>query len=404
MNDKTTLGTLLIVEDEIIGLEILSQFLRKKGLSVSIARSGKESLQLIERAHPDLILLDVMMPGMSGFDVCQRLKASESTQDIPIIFMTARTQTVDKVKGFKLGAADYITKPFQYDELLARVKAHLSIRKLQLELIQQNQLLKTEISRSQKLETARQTTHQLLKHALTSQENGTEFECQKKLDTFVHTVTNELKKPLNTIVALNTRLQKECSSNRLRLDAQSTKTFQQLGETGQLAANIVDALVLLAGLFREEQVELELFDMSDIITKVVEERLAYMIKQYQAKIKLASVWPTIPGYGPWLNEIWMNYISNGLKHGGKPPHLELGATPENRDMIRFWVRDNGIGLTEADIAKLFTPTDQRSIHAKGDGLGLSIVRQLVEKQGGQVGVESTKGQGSLFYFTLPAYR
>lgn len=382
MNDKTTLGTLLIVEDEIIGLEILSQFLRKKGLSVSIARSGKESLQLIERAHPDLILLDVMMPGMSGFDVCQRLKASESTQDIPIIFMTARTQTVDKVKGFKLGAADYITKPFQYDELLARVKAHLSIRKLQLELIQQNQLLKTEISRSQKLETARQTTHQLLKHALTSQENGTEFECQKKLDTFVHTVTNELKKPLNTIVALNTRLQKECSSNRLRLDAQSTKTFQQLGETGQL----------------------ELFDMSDIITKVVEERLAYMIKQYQAKIKLASVWPTIPGYGPWLNEIWMNYISNGLKHGGKPPHLELGATPENRDMIRFWVRDNGIGLTEADIAKLFTPTDQRSIHAKGDGLGLSIVRQLVEKQGGQVGVESTKGQGSLFYFTLPAYR
>lgn len=405
-NDKIEsgmLGNILIVDDEIMSLNMLSQFLKKNGLSVSTARSGDEILQLLEHVSPDLILLDVMMPNMSGFEVCQRLKASETTRDIPIIFITARAQAVDKVKGFKLGAADYITKPFQFDVLLARVKTHLSIRTLQLELIQQNQLLKNEMSRGQKLESARKSTHQLLKHTIMSQENGTELEkSQKALEVFVYAITNEFKKPLNMIVVLNAQLQKARSNKQL--NDQFTNIFQQIGKMGQSTANIVDALILLAGLFREEPVKLALVDMFDIVTKVVDERLGYLIKQHQAKIKLAEIWPTVPGYEPWLVEIWLNFISNGLKYGGKSPHLELGAMPENRDRIRFWVRDNGQGLTKAEIAELFTPRDRNEVRAKGDGMGLSIVRQLVENMGGQVGVESTKGQGSFFYFTLPGYK
>jgi len=413
MNDRTSPNTILIVEDEKLTLEVLSQFLKKQGFKVLLAQNGSEGIQVAKHAHPDLILLDVMMPvGMSGFEVCQRLKTEKTTHDIPIIFMTSLTDTVDKVKGFESGAADYITKPFQYEELLARVNAHLSIRKLQLELKAQNQLLKDEMSRSQKLEDARQKTHQLLEQTLKSQVPGTEEEKHKKTelekhnterDAFAQTLAHDLKPPLNTLATLSTWLKKNCSSNR-RLDAQTKQTVNKVAEAGQLAINIVDASLLSFSIERQEPVELELVEMSDIVAKVVEERLAHKIEQYQAKIKLAEIWPTVPGYTPWLYEIWMNYISNALKYGGKPPHLELGAVPNNRDMIRFWVRDNGQGLTKAESAKLFTPSNVCPVGAKGEGLGLSIVQQLVEKQGGQVGVESTKGQGSLFYFTLPAYR
>jgi len=411
MNDRTHKNTILIIDDVKITLEVLSQFFREKGFNVLVAENGEEGVQVTEQAHPDLILLDIMMPdGISGFEVCQRLKSVETTRDIPIIFMTALTETVDKLKGFELGAADYVTKPFQYEELLARVFAHLSIRKLQQELTQQNQLLKDEIRRSQKLEAARQQTQRLLKHTLTSQEPATELEkCQTKLekrntelDAFAHTVAHDLKNPLNTIVRLSTLRN---GLEKMPPKVLSITTQQQIGEAGLKAVNLVEGLLLLAGVLKEEPVELELLEMSDIVTKVIEERLGYMIKQYQAQIKLAKIWPTVPGYQPWLEEIWINYISNGLKYGGKPPHLELGATPLHHEKVRFWIRDNGQGLTKIKPDELFAPSRlQQPLRAKEDGLGLPMVQQLVEKMGGQVGVESTKRRGSLFYFTLPAYK
>ncbi len=414
MNDKTSSDTILIVDDQPDNLKVLLTLLRKTGFNVLLAGDGEESLQVTEHAHPDLILLDIMMPGgISGFEVCKRLKSAETTRHIPIIFMTALTDTVNKINGFKLGAADYITKPFQHEELLARINAQLRIRKLQQELTQQNQLLKDEISRSQKLEAAQQKTHLLLEQTLKSRGSSgsddlekcqTELKkCHTELDTFAHAITHDLKNPLNTIIALSQQLGKNSSQNRpQRLDAQSTKTLQLLSEAGQLAANFVDSLHLLVGI--QKPVELELLEMSDIVTFVIEKRLAPMIKQYQAKIKLAEIWPSVPGYGPWLKEIWVNYISNGLKSGGKPPHLELGANPHHHEMVRFWIRDNGQGLTKIKPDELFAPSRLRPLRAKGDGLGLPMVQQLVEKMGGQVGVESTKGKGSLFYFTLPAYK
>ncbi len=109
------------------------------------------------------------------------------------------------------------------------------------------------------------------------------------------------------------------------------------------------------------------------------------------------------GYAPWIEEVWANYLSNGLKYGGQPPLLEIGADRQDDGNIRFWVRDNGPGLTEEAIARLFTPfTRLHKDRAEGHGLGLSIVQQIVEKLGGEVGVENAESQGSLFYFTLPA--
>jgi DNA-binding response OmpR family regulator len=129
-----TIGTLLIVDDVLENVSLLFDFLTEKNFTVLVAQNGRGALQKAEYARPDLILLDVMMPDIDGFEVCKILKNQESTQEIPIIFMTALTEMVDKVRGFNLGAADYITKPFQHEEVLARVTTHLQLYKLRLSL------------------------------------------------------------------------------------------------------------------------------------------------------------------------------------------------------------------------------------------------------------------------------
>jgi signal transduction histidine kinase len=131
-----------------------------------------------------------------------------------------------------------------------------------------------------------------------------------------------------------------------------------------------------------------------------------LIQQYHAEICRPGAWPAAVGYAPWIEEVWINYLSNALKYGGQPPVVELGADVQDDDWIRFWVRDNGPGILPDDQARLFTPFTRLSqVDLEGHGLGLSIVRRIVEKLGGEVGMESdTTGSGSLFYFTLPATR
>jgi DNA-binding response OmpR family regulator len=127
-------ATILVIDDQLLNVRVLTHLLTRNNFKVLIAQSGEEALQMIQQQPPDMILLDVLMPGIDGFETCQRLKADSTTQNIPIIFMTALTDVADKVRAFKLGAVDYITKPFQQEELLARVYTHLTIRRLQSHL------------------------------------------------------------------------------------------------------------------------------------------------------------------------------------------------------------------------------------------------------------------------------
>jgi signal transduction histidine kinase len=138
-----------------------------------------------------------------------------------------------------------------------------------------------------------------------------------------------------------------------------------------------------------------------------------MIEQFQAEVVLPDSWPVALGYNPWVEEVWVNYVSNAIKYGGLPPRVELGADPPFRgpfeteegvtSTVRFWVRDNGAGISPEAQSKLFTPfTRLENVRIKGHGVGLSIVRRIVERMGGEVGVESEMGQGSTFYFVLPA--
>ncbi len=164
---------------------------------------------------------------------------------------------------------------------------------------------------------------------------------------------------------------------------------------------IIDSLLLFAEVSKSD-VPVEPVDMARVVANI-RKRLNFMIKERQAQIDLPETWPVAIGYAPWIEEVWANYISNAIKHGGRPPCVELGASPQPDGMLRFWTRDNGPGLPQKARAHLFTQISQVDRNQQpGHGLGLSIVHRIVDKLGGQVGVEGKVGQGSLFFFTLPA--
>jgi signal transduction histidine kinase len=368
--------TILVVDDIPNNVSVLFSFLSKTGFKVLVAQDGKRALQTAEQARPDLILLDVMMPGMDGFEVCSILKSQEITKDIPVIFMTALVDTIDKIKGFQLGATDYLTKPVQHEEVLARITAHLKVRKLQQQLEEKNQQLQAQ-------------TVELEKRQLES-------------EAFARTVAHDLKNPLAGIIGLSNLLLSDCTTDTLPT-ADSIENLQFIAQAADKMLNIIDALLLLANASKQKHIQTKALDMSHIMVQVINHRLAYMFKEFQGTIKLPKTWLVAKGYAPWVEEIWANYISNALKYGGQPPHIELDATIQTDGMIRFWVRDNGPGLSPESQAQLFTPfTRLHQDRAEGHGLGLSIVQQVVERLGGEAGVESTLGDGSVFYFTLPA--
>ena len=219
----------------------------------------------------------------------------------------------------------------------------------------------------------------------------------KELEAYDHMLAHDLKDPLTILIAAE-GLVIEVPS----LTSQELKEcMQQIRFTAYEMNGIINNLLLFAEVSKAE-VPLEPVDMAKVVTNV-RNRLSYMIKENRAKLRVPREWPRAFGYGPWLEEVWANYISIALKHGGQPPYVELGASVQPDSMIRFWTRDNGPGLPPKELLRLFKPFNKvGSVRRLGHGLGLSIVYQIVEKLGGQVGVESELGKGSLFFFTLPA--
>jgi signal transduction histidine kinase len=175
----------------------------------------------------------------------------------------------------------------------------------------------------------------------------------------------------------------------------------QIRSTAYQMNRIVDNLLLFAQV-SEAPAPVEPVDMAWVVGKV-RARLSYLIQEQRAQIELPEFWPDAIGYAPWIEEVWANYLSNALKHGGRPPLVQLGASAQPDGMVRFWTRDNGPGIPKKARARLFTPFSQLGrVQGSGHGLGLSIALEIVEKLGGEVGVESELGKGSLFFFTLPA--
>ncbi len=370
---------ILLVDDIHENLQVLFQLLNRQGFEVLIAEDGQTALDIASDELPDLILLDIMMPDMNGFEVCAQLKALEQTRDIPIIFMTALNDINNKIMGFNLGAVDYITKPIQHEEALARIRTHLTMQKLKKALQESNKNL-------------------LERHKELATKNEELKTKNDQLDAFSYMVAHDLKNPLNLILGMTDIVLKR----HPELNQESTDHLQSVIRAGQQMFEIIESLLLLARI-GQQKIESAPINMYEIIEQV-EYRLSHLFKQYNGQLQKTTTLPTALGYAPWVAEIWANYLSNALKYGGRPPKITIGATLQEDKKIRFWVRDNGKGLTEEAKAKLFNPFTRLSdaMDAEGHGLGLAIVKRIIKKLEGEVGIESCVGEGSLFYFTLPA--
>lgn len=389
LSPAPTAGNILVVDDTPANLRLLVSILTEQGYKVRPASSGPLALMGARAAPPDLILLDISMPDMNGYQVCEALKADPCTRDIPIIFISALDQTEDKVQAFVLGGVDYITKPFQFEEVLARVRTHLTLHQLQRQLVTANQELQ---AANQELAAANQAL---------AQANAELAASNADLDAFAHTVAHDLKNPLTTIIGFSRLLESRLSHfspETLR------ENLQRITQTGYKMQEIINALLLFASVRQESQpVEAGPCHMATIVQEALQ-RFELQIREQQAEVITPPTWPVAVGQPAWVEEVWANYISNALKYGGYPPRVELGATVTDT-AIRFWVRDNGPGLTPEEQAQVFTPfTRFHQTKADGHGLGLSIVQRIIERLGGSVGVEcpGIAGTGSTFWFTLPA--
>ena len=358
-------GTVLIVDDNPANLGVLFDSLEEDGFRVLAAIDGEAALAAIGKAQPDVVLLDVRMPGIDGFETCRRLKADKETRDIPIIFMTALTEAGDEVRGLELGAVDYITKPIRVETALVRVNTHLTMRNLQKELQEQN----------------------------------------AELAAYDHTVAHGLKVPLAVVIDYAELLEADAATMP---DERVHECLHAIAQSGRKMRSIIDKLLLLATVRKADAVEVGPVDMVSVVAEA-RERLSDSIEDYGAEIVLPEKWPVAKGYDPWVEEVWVNYIGNAIECGPKPPRVELGAGVGEMvnlppDLARFWVRDDEAGLAAGEWGRSFV-SDEQPAPARFEeyGLGMSVVRRIVDKLGGKVGVESEIGEGSVFWFTLPVW-
>ncbi|MGB7378857.1 MAG: response regulator [Rivularia sp. (in: cyanobacteria)] len=382
---------ILIVDDNLENLKILSATLSEHGYKVQSVTSGSMAFTVTQLTPPDLILLDIKMPDMDGYEVCKQLKECQKTCDIPIIFLSALDNVSEKVRAFKVGGADYITKPFQVEEVLVRVKHQLTILRLSRQIKAQNQQLQHEIIERRKAEIA----------AISASEAKSNF---------LANMSHELRTPLNAIIGFS----KLMSKNSL-LNAEQQENINIIHRSGnhllELINDILELSKIEAGAVELDEKEFDLYFLLENIKEIFQIKLER--KNIQFNIIVAS---NVPQYiyadAKKLHSCLSNLIGNAIKFcfQGKIT-LRVSFVDELKDernisdsyRLLFQVEDTGCGISPSELDNLFdafTQADAGRKSLQGTGLGLAITRKFVQMMKGEIQVTSTVGKGSVFTFDI----
>jgi signal transduction histidine kinase len=422
---------ILLVDDTPTNLKVLAEALQGQGWKTLMAADGESAIEQVAYRRPDLILLDVMMPGIDGFETCRRLKADPTTQDIPIIFMTALSDTLDKVRGLELGAVDYITKPFQQEEVIARTKLHLRLSQLTLRLEQ------AVADRTQALTDSLQELQSTQLQLVQSEKMST-------LGQMVSGIGHEINNPINFISG-NLEYVESYANSLFRLIALYQQKLPDDREIAALTAEIdLDYLTsdlpkivrsMHDGTERLQDISLSLRtfargDVSNTVEYQVEEGLdstlmllSHRIKANEQRPAIAIIKqyqnvPNINCYPGQLNQVFMNLIANAidaLEEANLRANLQYADLVAQPNQIRMStefdaignyltirIKDNGSGISAAVKDRIFEPSFTTKAVGKGTGLGLPISRQIIEeKHQGELECISELGQGTEFVIRLP---
>ncbi|MBI5526794.1 MAG: hybrid sensor histidine kinase/response regulator [Deltaproteobacteria bacterium] len=372
--ERDVAPNILVVDDTPDNLRVLSGMLKERGYRVRPVPSGGLALRAAESEPPDLILLDITMPGMDGYEVCRRLKADAGLKDIPVIFISALSDTADKVEAFSVGGVDYVPKPFQFPEVEARVDTHLRLRRLRRDIEQKNRALEENIAKLRELEKLR--------------------------DNLVHMIVHDMRSPLTVITASLGFLQEDLKG---KVPAESMGDIGTALQGGQRLIRMVSDLLDISRLEAGEMpLKTSAVDVTTVAKKAVDSVQGI---EKGRTVEINAPGPLVVICDPELiRRVIENLVSNGIKHTPEGTPLWVTVAPEARG-ARVTVRDTGEGIAPEYHVKIFEKFGQ--VQAKKEqryhstGLGLSFCKLAVEAHGGKIGVESAVGAGSTFWFTLP---
>ncbi len=353
---------ILIVDDVETNLQLLGNILQEQNYDVSFASNGQDALSILETELPDLILLDVMMPEMDGFEVCERVKSNQQTKDIPVIFLTAKAETEEILKGFELGAVDYVTKPFNSSELLARVHTHLSLKRAKEEL----------------------------------------WELNLTKSKFFAVITNDIKDSLVGVKGFSQFLLEDLKTNNTE---DSIKLAQTLHSDSRKLYTFLENLMEWANI----QTGKIVYNPDNyLLSPIIERNLSYFDDTIEEKeldvennISLETI---VFADKVMLNVIINKLVSNAVKYSKNKSKVLIDSI-EDDETVQISVTDKGVGIEQEKVERVFDldnpyPKTVGTANEGGTGLGLLICNELVKRLGGKIWIESKKNQGTKVTFTV----
>ncbi len=375
---ESSAKTILIVDDVPANLEVVSRQLENHGYRAVVAQGGEEGVERARLVLPNLILLDVLMPGVDGFETCRRLKASAQTRDIPVIFMSALTDTADKLTGFEVGAVDYVTKPLNGAEVLARINTHLTLNTLRRKLEEQNAQLQQEIVAREQIQVALQRSN-------------------TELEQLAYVASHDMQEPLRMVASY---LQLVAQRYQGKLDAEADEFIGYAVDGAKRMQALINDLLAYSRLGTKAK-PFGPSDCGDLVDMTIA-NLRIAIEESGARVTHTAL-PVVMGDATQLAQLFQNLLANAIKfRGAEPPQVHIEAEPAGGDWC-FSVRDNGIGIAPEYHERIFVMFQR--LHGRreypGTGIGLALCKKIVERHGGRIWVESTLSTGSVFRFTIP---